>query len=349
MLQVIFSHIYCLGKATFNKTASISNGLAIRVANLALFCFNSITQFFRSHDGFTINSAKIWTNADAVSMYNENIKAIMAGGYTNSKGVHVQLRDGKYLYSQSQWFPPCAEIPLIENKYSTTTCYVKSQDCLEMAQEYVLNGFKTVVLNFASPIEPGGGMAEVMGSQEEDICRRSELLDFMNDQLDKFFKNENGCFFPLNTPDKQGGLIHTSDVKVFRASRTHTFNFLDEPFQVGILSSPAIVKPALQNTNDGFVDFTHDEIREQVKILIRTQLKAAYENGYEALVLGAFGCGAFNNPPDAIAKIYHELINSEFKGAFKLIGFAILDDPYRGKHNPQGNLRPFQHYFSHSS
>ena len=59
----------------------------------------------------------------------------------------------------------------------------------------------------------------------------------------------------------------------------------------------------------------------------------------DSIVLGAFGCGAFHNPPKHIARLFHEVINEkEFKDKYKLIAFAILED-----HNSPrgGNLQPF--------
>ena len=59
----------------------------------------------------------------------------------------------------------------------------------------------------------------------------------------------------------------------------------------------------------------------------------------DSIVLGAFGCGAFHNPPKHIARLFHEVIDEEeFKDKYKLIAFAILED-----HNSPrgGNLQPF--------
>lgn len=59
----------------------------------------------------------------------------------------------------------------------------------------------------------------------------------------------------------------------------------------------------------------------------------------DSIVLDAFGCGAFQNPPKHIARLFHEVIDEEeFKDKYKLIAFAILED-----HNSPrgGNLQPF--------
>ena len=65
----------------------------------------------------------------------------------------------------------------------------------------------------------------------------------------------------------------------------------------------------------------------------------------DSIVVGAFGCGAFQNPPKHIARLFHEVIDEkEFKDKYKLIAFAILED-----HNSPrgGNLQPFIEEFKH--
>jgi uncharacterized protein (TIGR02452 family) len=65
------------------------------------------------------------------------------------------------------------------------------------------------------------------------------------------------------------------------------------------------------------------------------------------LVLGAFGCGAFANPPKHMAKIFREVfMEKEFKNKFKSVVFAIYEDHNSGKaHNPNGNVLPFLEVF----
>ena len=77
---------------------------------------------------------------------------------------------------------------------------------------------------------------------------------------------------------------------------------------------------------------------------IRAILRIARENGQRALVLSAFGCGAFRNPPRHMAELFRdELASPEFRAAFDRIVFSVIDD-----HNArgEGNLRPFREVFA---
>jgi len=119
---------------------------------------------------------------------------------------------------------------------------------------------------------------------------------------------------------------------------------LETPFEVGILVSPGLDRPGYEKI-DGKTQYTRVEDEEQLRKLIMTQLKVAYDENYDTVILGAFGCGAFYNPPELIAESYKQIIGTYFKGAFKKIVFAIIDDGHTLEHNPEGNLKPFQKCF----
>lgn len=52
-------------------------------------------------------------------------------------------------------------------------------------------------------------------------------------------------------------------------------------------------------------------------------MKIAAANGAEALILGAFGCGAFCNPPEIVAEAW-KTIQSEYEGYFETIEYAVF-------------------------
>jgi len=84
---------------------------------------------------------------------------------------------------------------------------------------------------------------------------------------------------------------------------------------------------------------------------MRGLLWTALTNGHDSIVLGAWGCGAFRNPPNHIALLFQQVLQEpEFRGRFKRVVFAIFDDHNARKaHNPKGNLLPFQQVFGFSA
>lgn len=48
-----------------------------------------------------------------------------------------------------------------------------------------------------------------------------------------------------------------------------------------------------------------------LKSRIKNIFESAIENKISVMVLGAFGCGAFYNPPELVAQAFHEVIIEE--------------------------------------
>ena len=68
---------------------------------------------------------------------------------------------------------------------------------------------------------------------------------------------------------------------------------------------------------------------------IRAIFRIARAHGHDTLVLSAFGCGEFSHPPAAMAATFCALLGpgGEFRGAFRRVAFAILDDHHQGSTN----------------
>ncbi len=221
-----------------------------------------------------------------------------------------------------------------------TKISVVSQDCLYAAKDLHEKGSNPIVLDNANAINPGGGYLRGARAQEEDICRRSALGIAIDPVHGMQAKN----FFPLNPQEAPAAGIYVPNAPVFRAGPDQNHQYLNEPFSVAfaVLAAPCL--PALQN-RDGHLRL-NDADAHLVRERIRTMLEMAYVNGHRSVVLGAFGCGAFCNPPDHVAEIFNEVIHSEYPGCFEEIVFAILDDHNAGKeHNPEGNFQPFKRLF----
>ena len=82
-------------------------------------------------------------------------------------------------------------------------------------------------------------------------------------------------------------------------------------------------------------------MRAQIEVIF----EAARQSGCQALVLSAFGWGAFGHPPGTVAELFRTAVR-ERGGALQLVFFGILDDHNTGRrHNPEGNLGPFARTF----
>ena len=65
-------------------------------------------------------------------------------------------------------------------------------------------------------------------------------------------------------------------------------------------------------------------LKELFKDRIKNIFEAAIDNDVEVIILGAFGCGAFKNPTEVVAKAFHEMIEeNNYGNYFEKIVFAI--------------------------
>jgi len=75
------------------------------------------------------------------------------------------------------------------------------------------------------------------------------------------------------------------------------------------------------------VSISSPDYERLTKAKMRSQLRIALLNENDTIILGAFGCGAFDNPPELISRYYSGIIKEpEFMNKFKRIIFAIYLD-----------------------
>ncbi len=46
-------------------------------------------------------------------------------------------------------------------------------------------------------------------------------------------------------------------------------------------------------------------------------------HGHDSIVLGAWGCGAFHNDPEMIARLFKEALTGDLQGAYRHVVFAV--------------------------
>jgi uncharacterized protein (TIGR02452 family) len=226
---------------------------------------------------------------------------------------------------------------------------VTEADCLELAHMMQRLGFDPVVLNMANRRNPGGGVLAGSGAQEENLFRRSNLLYSLYQFVD--YGDQYGVprssvrGYPMG---RESGAIYSPRATVFRSSESTGYAFLRHPYTMSFMSVPAIPDPDTE-IRDGRLWLT-ERMARATKEKIRAILRVSAHHGHDSAVLSAFGCGAFRNPPHHMAALFAEVFEEpEFRGVFRALTFAIIDDhnAWRG-HNPEGNLIPFQRLFEGS-
>lgn len=258
------------------------------------------------------------------------------GGYVTESGKKVVLNDeamrrGTIFYERS--------FALQMGESYDTEVSVENADCMAVAEDLVHEGNKVAILNMASRRNPGGGVLTGARAQEESLCRRSDLhrsLYQFAEFASEYGLERNTHQYPM---DENYGGIYTPGATMFRRDEKAGFALMDEPYKTDFITVAGVYLSVGRTLSPANC--------EKVRNKIRTIFRIGATNGDDALVLGALGCGAFHNPPDVVAHLFHEvLLKGPFKHRFRKIVFAILDDHNaRKEHNPNGNYLPFEKEF----
>lgn len=277
------------------------------------------------------------TREELVEVFNNTIQDIENGYYINSDNERVKLnikglKSGSKMYSDEELHFPITS----SNYFPETKIYVQNVDSFLKAIEF---GKDSAVLNMASARTAGGGVSKGSKAQEESLCRRSNLMLSLSLFTNRYYnltKDKRSEHYPIPT---YGG-IYSPNISIYKDCN---YRIYKNPYITNIISVSAVINPSYDKD-------TLMISKSQIWIIknkMRRIFRIAILHGHTKLVLGAFGCGAFCNPPKHIAQLFKEVLNEdEFKHAFEEICFAILDDNNTGKqHNPEGNYKPFVDVF----
>lgn len=277
-----------------------------------------------------------------IDVWKNTVKIVQAGRYYSDGEVIIdnsKVCQNSLFFDLNDFFKgdynSAIQDLLSYNKNFNTEISVIESDCLE--QSRLLEN--PLVLNMASYKNPGGGVIRGSAAQEENIFRRSNLFESLYQYI--YYCDQYGIIKKTEQyPLPFYGGIYSKDVTVFRGSENNGYYLLGTPFQTNIISVSAIKRPELKNGEMNSSDIL------KMKNKIRTIFQVAFSHSHENLVLSAFGCGSYGNPPEQIAKIFKDVIDNDFNGCFKKIVFSIFDDHNTYKeHNPDGNLKPFKKIF----
>lgn len=185
---------------------------------------------------------------------------------------------------------------------------VTREDSFEAASRFV----KPFVLNFANAHHAGGGFKQGAHAQEESLCRCSTLYASISSEAAKEMYRCNNLH-PM--PLESHYMLYSPQVCVFRRS---TGELLPVPFPVSVMTAAA------PNRNGLAILSSKKSITDAVLHRIRVMLRVAQAHGCRTLILGAWGCGAFRNPPDLVAGAFRTaLIDEQMQAYFDDVVFAV--------------------------
>lgn len=277
-------------------------------------------------------------------IFANTVEIVKAGSYISEKGLGVVLPIKPNMEEQGILYQDKLPSEPLSKQFGGTNVEVIEEDCLVVAHRLLLSTGQVCVLNNASWHSPGGSVIKGPGAQEEYLCKCSDyyraLFAFATDaryrSYVKIFRHPS---YPL---DLNYGCCYVPNVTVFRDTEATGYKLIDVPWQASFIAIGGI------NTPETFINQQGERrLTEENEIIIKNKFttlsRVAKHHSQYNLVLSAWGCGAYNNPPKHIAEIFKSVISlDEFWGYFKNIVFAI-SKPSNRKENT--NYKTFSQVF----
>lgn len=314
--------------------------------------------------------------SDFTITYEERMKTLMRSGrfgprrackevYHDNAQLFRQWREGTSDLDFGDYDRFLSDTRLYTDEYSVAdvgTTYAVTEtgcincDCVDVAQRLIAMGYDPAILNLASAKSPGGGYHEGFAAQEESLCHSSTLSVSLYQYGSPRYKHirESGVpVKPVGYPlDINFGGVYTPNVTFFRGGKSQFFAMREQPFSCDVITVAALsfngrsefsgVNELTFRSDDG--GFTPDG--EAIMLnKIRTIFRLGVEHGKDALVLGAFGCGAYRLPVLSVVRLFRQVMNeAEFAGKFRLLVFAIMENS-RKPHGLEGKFADFYREF----
>lgn len=205
------------------------------------------------------------------------------------------------------------EVPVLSD--SQTKYVISGKRSFEAASAY--KGKKVAVLNYANNHSIGGAPFSA-GAQEESLCRCSTLLPCIYAMKEQFYEKhikqyQSGEMDHMGNDD----LIYSPDVIVFKTDERTIPVYpqmmnKDDWFHVDVITCAAPELWRCYQNPDNYEDIISSRIKKILDV-------AAKEN-VQVLILGAWGCGAFKNPLEVVAKQFRHLLKNY---NFEVVEFAL--------------------------
>lgn len=169
---------------------------------------------------------------------------------------------------------------------------------------------KVCALNFADAYNPGGLVFKGELTQEEDLCRCSNLYEsLVNDEcMDEYYDYNTS----LNRDIFSDRIIYSKDVLVYRSSPD--YKFIDNPVRCDIITCPAPLAFSIESEEE-YYKIILNRIRGMIRVIAHNEVKT--------IILGAWGCGAFGGNAYLVGRAFAEVL-SEIR-YFDTVYFSVRD------------------------
>lgn len=241
------------------------------------------------------------------SIINDTISFIKGNRYLSAKvedsvSALSYFENGCGLVKSDRRFEEKAEVVVTKNRTAEALYNYKKES--------------VVLLNFASARNPGGGVMKGSNAQEESLCRVSTLYPVLTSEKAKPYYRRHRDDCSSTSFYYSDSVLISKGIVFFR----NDDSFMDKRNEKDWKEATVITAAAPNLRNVGY--FNQAAFIKTAESRIESVFKASSMSGADILILGAFGCGAFRNPPEIVSQIFKE-IQQDYMHSFKRIEYAL--------------------------
>jgi uncharacterized protein (TIGR02452 family) len=245
----------------------------------------------------------------------DTVDTLERGNYKSPLGQTRDIHAFQDRAAQGTCFYLPEELETLEfaNTGFKTQIAVTAESTLEAMHRLNQNNLSVLALNFASARNPGGGFLRGAQAQEESLARSSGLYGCLQNAPD-FYQ------YHRHNPDLRYShrMIYSPDVPFFK---NDDGALLEMPYTASIITSAAPNYGALEQNQPQHLPSVPSVLAARAELVLRL----AAHHQHQHLVLGAWGCGVFKNPPHLVARVFLELLAGVYSGVFASVTFAVYD------------------------
>ncbi len=250
----------------------------------------------------------------------DTLRTIEKGFYNLPTGERVEIYEAQTTAEKNTVFYASEVLDTLLQNFVPNTTYATSyqvtqQTTIEGLLSLSVNNFEKIgVLNFASAKNAGGGFLGGAHAQEESLARSSGLYGCLlkAPTYYELHRSMKSCLYT-------DSMIYAPQVPFFKDDDG---NYLPCLYKADVLTSPAVNAGVVRQREFNNVP----EIIPATRLRMQKLLMLLAQNGCTDVILGAWGCGVFQNVPSEIAMLFHECLEGQFKGVFRQVLFAIKSD-----------------------
>ena len=212
------------------------------------------------------------------------------------------FKKNTYPEMQSEVFLNVTAEPVQRMQKFLVTEHLVKTDTISAVLQYG-NG-KTIALNFANAMFPGGGYILGGNAQEEALCRASLL--YYTIRTAKQYYHANRLHILPNYTDN---MIYSRNVPVIR---DNAGNLLDTPKLCDFITCPAV-----NRTFAKFL-FSGKKLDSLMQNRIENIIRLCANEKPDTVILGAFGCGVFGNQRETVYPFFETAIQQYLSDSIQI-------------------------------